>query len=74
MVWLQLEYIWNEENMCTHIGLYGIVTSVFSSSGSLSEHQPGQTLQNLQFHCLQDCGRMNEIPRHSVYNSLQIFK
>ena len=30
---------------------------MLSSSGSLSEHQPGQWLQNLQFHSMQDCGR-----------------
>ena len=41
------------------VGQYGvrIVTLVLSSSGSLSEHQPVQRLQNLQFHSLQDCGR-----------------
>ena len=27
------------------------------SSGSLSEHQPGQWLQKLQFHSIQDYGR-----------------
>ena len=30
---------------------------MLSSSGSLSEHQPGQWLQNLQFHSPKDCGR-----------------
>ena len=41
------------------VGQYGarIVTSVLSSSGSLSEHQQGQWLQNLQFHSSKDCGR-----------------
>ena len=39
------------------IGPGQLLTLVFSSSGSLSEHQPGQWLQNLQFHSIQDCGR-----------------
>ena len=41
------------------VGQYGvrIVTLVLSSSGSLSEHQPVQWLQTLQFHSVQDCGR-----------------
>ena len=30
---------------------------MLSSSGSLSEHQPGQWLQHLEFHSFQDCGR-----------------
>ena len=30
---------------------------MLSSSGSLSEHQPGQWLQTLQFYSIQDCGR-----------------
>ena len=28
-----------------------------SSSGSLAEQKPGQWLQTLQFHSIQDCGR-----------------
>ena len=37
---------------------------MFSSFGSLSEHQPVQTLQILQLHSIQDCGR--EYPRIST--------
>ena len=33
------------------------LTLVLSSSGSLSEHQPVQQLQNLQFYSMQHCGR-----------------
>ena len=60
-------------------------TLVFSSSGSLSEHQPVQWLQNLQFHnFFRDYGRevtqlvqamkKGRIVRHLVYNSLQFFQ
>ena len=34
-----------------------VLTLLLSSSGSLSEHQPVQRLQTLQFHSLQDCER-----------------
>ena len=33
------------------------LTLVFASSGFLSEQQPGQWLQDLQFYSLQDCGK-----------------
>ena len=43
-----------------YVGKYGdvrIITSVFSSSGSLSEHWPMQWLYTLQFHSIQDSGK-----------------
>jgi len=51
------------------VGQYG-VTLVLSSSGSLSEHQPVQRLQNLQFHSPKDCGR--EYSRISPSNENQL--
>ena len=36
---------------------YLLDTLVFSNSGSPSEHQPVQRLQNLQSNSIQDCGR-----------------
>ena len=45
-------------------------TSVFSSSGSLSERQPVQRLQNYHFHFLQGCGK--EYSRISAWSKKQI--
>ena len=67
--------------MCLHFPIMGQeLTSEFSSFGSLSDHQPGQRLQKLQFYSLQDCGRkymysrISGIARHLVHNSLQFFQ
>ena len=39
------------------MGLGKLLTLVLSSSGSVSEHQPMQWLQTLQFYSMQDCGK-----------------
>ena len=53
-----------------------LVTSlVFSSSGSLSEHQPVQRHQNLQFHSFQDCGReYSRISTSSACYNSELFR
>ena len=43
---------------------------MLSSSDSLSEHQPVQWLQTLQFYCFQDCGREDSRISASSKNQL----